>query len=130
MPPGPDPTLVLAAWLVGAVSVVTGLSVLSRVVRIQRERHVAAWEADGRPAAPWTLPWRIPPAGDPSVPRNPFDLLRTNLLLMRWLLRTPPWARDDAQARRLLWMLRALQLVALAAGAVFLVQVLPSIRRR
>ena len=129
MPADPDLTILLPAWLVAGAACVVGLSVLSRVVRIQRERHPAAWEADGRPAAPWIVPWRIPPAGDPSVPRSPFDLMRTNLLLMRWMLRTPPWARDDAQARRLLWLLRALQLVALGAGAVLLVQVLSSVRR-
>ena len=102
-----------------------GLSVLSRLIRRQREHHPDAWEADGRPPAPWVVPWRLPPRGDPSMPRSPFDMMRTNNLAIRWLFRTPAWARDDRDALRLLWASRAIQVVLLAGMAAWFVLLLP-----
>ncbi len=121
---GPPLEIVLPLVLaIGALGVAQ-LVLISRIVRFERERHADAWEADGRPRAPWEKPWRLPPPGDPSMPRGPADLLWTNWVLMRWLVATPAWMREDAQARRMLWTVRVLQVAGLAAVAGWFVLLL------
>lgn len=127
---GPPVVLLLSVFAVAAVTILTGLSVLSRLVRIERERHPDAWEADGRPAAPWIVPWRIPSPGDPSVPRSPRELWRTNGLALRWVVSTPEWARGDAEARRLLWGHRVLHAIALVCVGTWFALTIPHLGRR
>jgi hypothetical protein len=126
----PPLEVLLPVFAAVAACCVAGLSVLSRVVNIERERHPAQWEADGRPAAPWIVPWRMPRPGDPSLPANPFDLMRTNLLVLRWMAATPSWAREDAEARRLLWLLRGLQILGLVGVGTWFVLLIPLVGRR
>lgn len=122
--------VLLPVWLATGAAILGSLSVLSRLVTIEREQFPDAWEADGRPPAPWTVPWRLPPRGDPSMPGSPFHLLRTNRLVAKWILVTPSWARGHADARKLLWLLRALQVAALAGVAAWFVLLLPHVGRR
>jgi hypothetical protein len=127
---GPDLAILQPIFAAAAACIAGGLSVFSRVVSIQRERYRAAWEADGRPTAPWIVPWRIPPVGDPSRPQGLQDLFRTNRLSRRWLLSTPEWARHDAEVLRLLWLYRGLQVVGIACVVAWCAVLLPHFGRR
>lgn len=120
MPPAaPPPWSLLIAFATIAAIALASLSVLSRLVRVQRMRHKAAWESDGCPPAPWLVPWRSPPPDDPSLPRSAVHLWRTQVLVLPWLFVTPAWARADAEARSLLRLLRVLQLGGLAGFVIW-----------
>lgn len=128
MKEGPSAAVLIPLWCAIGALCLAGLSVLSRLIRMERERHPEAWEADGRPAAPWIVPWRLPPRGDPSLPRSPFDLMRTNNLALRWVFRTPAWARGDDDALRLLRAFRLLQAAAVAGAFAWFALIFPHLR--
>jgi hypothetical protein len=102
-----------AWWAPGVVVILAERSLFGRLVKIERDRHSAAWEDDGRPRAPSL--GRRRDNSDPDAPPELPERCSKFVLFLRWLVRTPLWMRDDPQALRLLWTLRAL----LVAGVAF-----------
>ena len=70
-----------------------------RLVRLEHDSHLDAWEEDGRPNGMF---WRAPGSYWSQL-RSGFA---SNRCMFVWLFRTPQWTRGDDQATHLLRTLR------------------------
>lgn len=90
---------------------IAGFIVYDRLIRLEYGSYQLDWERDGRPGG---IFWSPPGAVRQGAP------------FLLWMFKTPEWARDNQQARRLLRVLRLLVLIW-NVGVVLLVFV-PLIR--
>ncbi len=70
------------------------------LVKWEYANHRQEWEADGRPGG---IFWMPPVSGFWATLRSGFA---RNVVSLKWLFITPPWARADARAKKLLRRLR------------------------
>jgi hypothetical protein len=80
------------------------LWLFDRLLRLERERYPAEWARDGAPMGFFWVP-----AGA-HLFWGGFARAAVNF---RWAFRTPAWARQDEQAKRLLWEMRIAHAVGL-----------------
>ena len=69
-----------------------------RIIYLEATRFPAAWQQDGQPGGIF----RSPPHAKRETRSSAF---------FSWLFKTPSWARDDQQIRRLFWSFRILVVI-------------------
>jgi hypothetical protein len=99
----------LAIALLGTAIPISN-SLLDRLVRREYHVHRQSWEDRGRPVGPFFAP---------EEARAFTSRFAFHFSTLRWLLSTPQWIRDDADAARLLRRLRW-TMIALHTGAFLL----------
>jgi len=70
--------------------VIAAFVIYDRIIHLEATRYPAAWQQDGQPGGIF----RSPPHAKRATRSSPF---------FSWLFKTPGWARDDQQLRRLFW---------------------------
>ena len=78
--------------------VIAAFVIYDRIIHLEATRYPAAWHQDGQPGGIF----RSPPHTNRATRSAPF---------FSWLFKTPGWARDDQQLRRLFWSFRILVII-------------------
>jgi hypothetical protein len=78
--------------------VIVAFLIYDRIIQLEATRFPAAWQQDGQPGGIF----RSPPHAKRETRSSAF---------FSWLFKTPSWARDDQQIRRLFWSFRILVII-------------------
>jgi hypothetical protein len=93
-------------------AVIAALVIYDRIIDIEATRYPAAWQQDGQPNRVFRS-YRGPNRDNRSSP------------FLSWLFKTPSWARDDQQLRRLFLIFRILVIIwNIGIGSIFISQFL------